>query len=949
MSKIYKTLYLLFLLVSYLYSQSGSQFRRTAVINGNEIQTVISNWGVIAQPAPVGPQGSWKGTDNSYISDMSILLGIELPVKDYNNNGIPDTVHSVIISEVDRILGFESCFGHFCGFEPDSGFFNFNHIDSLTGIALSNVPDSWPETWPDHPEYGPGVWNGLFGANSFTGDQEAYFRIDDANDDELYNDIHFLPDSTNQSKKGFGINISIRYIQFDNPLFNDILFKIYDIKNESIYNYSKVVFGGLTGTNIAGPDDDATLFYPEDNFIMTYDFDNHVDRQTNPGWAGPVGMFGEKLLLAPDNNSFASFDYFVPLSNLAMGDDDVLWQKMRPGIFSYPPSIVFENSIPYAIKGENGDYLYGTGYFSLDSGETKRIAASLAFGYSKDEILLKTKLAEALFNSGFDTAAVHNAVEITSPSYHQEISGTYNIKWNSINTVGTVEILYSGDAGSTWNYITKSAPNNGLYLFNTADVEDAVFSKLIIFVKDEEGKIFGYDESGYFTIDNIGNGKPSIKILNEDLYSGTISGEEHDFNLLIGDPENQPMRLDIYYSFGDSNFHYTQSLNAVTDTLPQTFPVNLKIIPNSNELVITIDASDDNTSFSDKTKPFIKETLRDILPQNNYQIISLHTEALVEIRIVDSALFLSNEYYITFNDTLYENYKTFSVFNTDADSFTLLNQSFYPYSETQFFDGMSLYTEDIRTEFDADRSRWNHPHPQNFPYSLSLYTSPELKGRPDPFDYILAFSDGYNDSSNYLFKILGADAPPAKTKINFKVFRDDGASLERIQFAFVESGSWKEDTLSVMDQVIFSNENGTAVSWLLQFEGCSSSIIPGEGDTLYIFTKKGLSIYDTLRIYNLPLTFEDDKYFPLTYSLYQNYPNPFNPVTIINYSLPVPGNVVIKIFDILGREVRTLADGFKSSGIHKIVFNASSLASGVYLYQMRVNGFTDTKKLMLVK
>jgi hypothetical protein len=262
---------------------------------------------------------------------------------------------------------------------------------------------------------------------------------------------------------------------------------------------------------------------------------------------------------------------------------------------------------------------------------------------------------------------------------------------------------------------------------------------------------------------------------------------------------------------------------------------------------------------------------------------------------------------------------------------------------------MTLYTEDILTEFDRERSRWNNPSPQSFPFHLLPYESPAVKGRKDPFDYILAFSDVYNDSSNYLFKILGADAPPAKTKINFKVFRDDGASLERIQFAFAESGSWMEDTLSAMDQVIFSNENGTAVSWLLQFEGCSSSIIPGEGDTLFIFTKKGLSVYDTLRVYDLPLTFGDDKYFPLIYRLYQNYPNPFNPVTVINYSLPVSGDVVIKIFDILGREVRTLADGFKSSGIHKIVFNASSLASGVYLYQMRVNGFTDTKKLMLVK
>jgi len=243
MNKFYKTLLLLIFLGFYLHPQSGTWFRKTAVINGNEIQTVVSNWGVIAQPASVGPQGSWKGINNTYFSDMSILLGVELPINDYNSDGTPDTLHTVIISEAERPGGGDWCSSHFCGFEPDSGFYNFNHTDSLTGFALSNVPDSWPETWPDHPDYGTGVWNGLFGPNNFIGDQEAYYRIDDANDEEMFFVNGFLPDSSNPVKKGCGINISVRYVQLNHPLFKDILFKIYDIKNESINNYSKVVFG----------------------------------------------------------------------------------------------------------------------------------------------------------------------------------------------------------------------------------------------------------------------------------------------------------------------------------------------------------------------------------------------------------------------------------------------------------------------------------------------------------------------------------------------------------------------------------------------------------------------------------------------------------------------------------------------------------------------------------
>ena len=80
-----------------------------------------------------------------------------------------------------------------------------------------------------------------------------------------------------------------------------------------------------------------------------------------------------------------------------------------------------------------------------------------------------------------------------------------------------------------------------------------------------------------------------------------------------------------------------------------------------------------------------------------------------------------------------------------------------------------------------------------------------------------------------------------------------------------------------------------------------------------------------------------------------NYPNPFNPVTTINYQLPKSGSVTLKIFDILGNEIRTLVNEQKEMGKYTIQFYASSLASGMYVYQLRVNDYTSTKKMLLVK
>jgi hypothetical protein len=88
---------------------------------------------------------------------------------------------------------------------------------------------------------------------------------------------------------------------------------------------------------------------------------------------------------------------------------------------------------------------------------------------------------------------------------------------------------------------------------------------------------------------------------------------------------------------------------------------------------------------------------------------------------------------------------------------------------------------------------------------------------------------------------------------------------------------------------------------------------------------------------------------PTGFELKQNYPNPFNPTTVINYSMPKASFISLKIYDILGREVRTLFSGYKNSGNYSEVFDASSLSSGIYYCKMTAGEFTDTKSMMLLK
>ena len=88
---------------------------------------------------------------------------------------------------------------------------------------------------------------------------------------------------------------------------------------------------------------------------------------------------------------------------------------------------------------------------------------------------------------------------------------------------------------------------------------------------------------------------------------------------------------------------------------------------------------------------------------------------------------------------------------------------------------------------------------------------------------------------------------------------------------------------------------------------------------------------------------------PQSYSLLQNYPNPFNPSTFIRYQIPKSGFVSLKIYDILGNEVKALVNETKSAGSYEVKFDGSDLSSGIYFYQLKTNNYTATKKLMLLK
>ncbi|MDF1611795.1 T9SS type A sorting domain-containing protein [Stygiobacter electus] len=121
-------------------------------------------------------------------------------------------------------------------------------------------------------------------------------------------------------------------------------------------------------------------------------------------------------------------------------------------------------------------------------------------------------------------------------------------------------------------------------------------------------------------------------------------------------------------------------------------------------------------------------------------------------------------------------------------------------------------------------------------------------------------------------------------------------------------------------------------------------------DSLFIYNNSINKPIETIAVFNdIPLDIVDNQEFPTNYNLFQNYPNPFNPTTKIKYSIPNSEKVLLKVYDVLGREVETLLNEYENAGTYEIEFNGSNLTSGIYFYKITSGNYSETRKMILLR
>ncbi len=235
-----------------LYGQSSQSYRKTGIMNGNQVRTVFGNWGVIGQPATTGRRGAWRNDNDGYLGDVSLFVGGEI-----KSNG--KVVHSVVTCPVARPTKQTdtSPSGKYWTFEPVNGYANPNGQK----VAISNDPSSWPSSWPDKladlndPGW-KGSWNGYFG-KKISADLETYFVMDD-NNDERFNcrgqqrrrhqfQARQHPPRPEWPRPRRRVSGRMQWSQF---LAKDNIFWLYEINNTGTTTYDRAVFGMLVGTYV---------------------------------------------------------------------------------------------------------------------------------------------------------------------------------------------------------------------------------------------------------------------------------------------------------------------------------------------------------------------------------------------------------------------------------------------------------------------------------------------------------------------------------------------------------------------------------------------------------------------------------------------------------------------------------------------------------------------------
>lgn len=911
---------------------------KSAIMSSNNITAVVYNYGQLSRPNTLSGVADfvWRGLGHMF--EFGPLLAGEV----IGTNG--DTM---------RILDDGMWLPSQGGYSPD-GTEKWGWLPRAgyarpgqQSLATSNNPSSWPASWTAWPgEYGDGVVTGL---------NEAFYAMDDFTNRKY----PYFPFPSDTSRRGLGVSAEVRVYQFGGNLADALIIK-WKLKNESPQNIIRCYFGFYGDPHIGGANDFSDdLVYFVDRNGPAGDPSRYWARNTIYEWdwdgvgmnGRPTGYLSFKFLKTPGENDLTTL-YALPYTNSVPNvpkNDVYFWQLLSADSIDYNQEL-FTNPSDNIV-------VFGSGPFSLMAGESTFVSLAIFLSENYEDMLDDASLIHFASHwpdissvegqSGGDLAY---SVSLVSPN-GGIISGEVPITWNYTGSDPGAKVLieYSSNRGVSWRALTWDHPVSQPYTWNTSGVRDGVNYLLRMVAHNADLSRYYYDLTDQrFTINNPANAQPELA-LNLPFEGTTVRTSPLPISWVSEDADNATLEVAVSYSLNPAG-PFTQIVSNSYANGSHTYNWNFSQVPNASTYYLRVTASDGNSDTTLVSGSFaIDQEAGHYLSGAFQQVAGKGTPDFL-LQVVDPAQLTGHTYELTFTVPHPDSTK----FITVRDILTGFNVvSDYPISpgvSTPLFDGLKLGVTDTPADVNPAKSGFNRAaldSAVDFTWGGLYFNRVKV-----PLDWYIAFhpldtlpNGWYGFPGDTLLNQFGQP----RVVCPFELVNVDSIQPGK---GLVRDLSPRNDRWDLVESIFLRPQDavGNQISYQVNFDFATGNL-PGAGDTLWIITDKPVTSADVFRFVadTNYITGVQTATIVQGYELSNNYPNPFNPVTSLEYRISKSELVSLKVYDVLGREVATLVNEMKPAGLHRVQFNASSLASGIYFYRLQAGSFVAVKRMLLLK
>lgn len=529
-----------------------------------------------------------------------------------------------------------------------------------------------------------------------------------------------------------------------------------------------------------------------------------------------------------------------------------------------------------------------------------------------------------------------DAITVEAPSPGAVWMGERRITWSASGpATDTVEVWLSLDRGATWQHVSDTMLSAGGVALDTTPYADTPFAQVRLFVKNDEGFIYGRHTSASFVIDNAGDATPVLMVNDEPLrFHPRVTTATLNLDVLAADPERSLLTADIFYSIdGGGTYARMQAVDLQSSQDPQILSLPVADVPNAQEARVRIDLSDGTHTTSAATVTFEKENAREA--NDTVEHVQGEGTGTVTMHFIEPDALTGHRYQIRF-EVSETGAKTYNVSDLDRGTTVLTG---VPLSdgvrESPLFDGMRLVVQDLEEGGpDLEQTGWIAGD-SDLGVSISggsvLISVLRVQLLETEADYVLNVTDAVADTSESLFGF------PAQ-EMRFTVTRRSDGARRPVLYRDTNGDGVPGDG----DVLYILEEDATgalAPAWEFRFSETDRTIVPEPGDTFLFVPLRTLSADDVFEFVAAEGVAREPPHVPDASVALSSYPNPFADRMTIAYQVAVSSHVTLEVYDLLGRLVARLWEGAVPAGAHHLAWGmpamrAGRLASGIYLLRM---------------